>query len=184
MALVGSVSGSSTYNSRIGITGSVVFAGADVDYGASFPTIGNDVAFYVSGSSGGKDSVTDRSVSVFGSDLVISGAIYPMSGTGKTAVTHDLGTGASLTQNTRGGSITFTMNAALGANQQGQYLNVTSSQLLETDVIVCSTSYAHMFAQPSAVFQSGSGAFQIQFFNWSGTTVPDDTTFTLNWTAL
>ena len=75
MALVGSVSGSSTYNSRIGITGSVVFAGADVDYGASFPTIGNDVAFYVSGSSGGKDSATDRGVSVFGGDVHISGSI-------------------------------------------------------------------------------------------------------------
>ena len=71
MPLIGNISGSG----GIGITGSVVFGGADPDHSVSFPTLGNDVAFYVSGSSGGKDHASDQGVSVFGGDLVVSGAL-------------------------------------------------------------------------------------------------------------
>mgnify|MGYP001339937434 CR=1 FL=1 len=50
MPLVSDISGSSAAASKIGITGSVVFAGADPDYAVTFPSVGTDVAFYVSGS--------------------------------------------------------------------------------------------------------------------------------------
>jgi hypothetical protein len=73
--LIGDISGSAGKDSRIGITGSVVFAGADTDYASSFPDIGTDVAFYVSGAVGRKDSTTQASVAVFGGDLVVSGAL-------------------------------------------------------------------------------------------------------------
>jgi len=76
MPLVGDISGSAGKSSRIGITGSVVFAGADPDIAAAFPSMGNDVAFYVSGSSGGKDHASDQGVGVFGGDLVVSGALH------------------------------------------------------------------------------------------------------------
>ena len=76
MALVGDISGSSGKSSRIGVTGSVVFAGADPDYASAFPSMGTDVAFYVSGSSGVKNSATEQGVAVFGGDLVTSGTSY------------------------------------------------------------------------------------------------------------
>ena len=75
MAFIGNLSGSS----RIGITGSVVFGGADPDWsnpGELFPSLGTDVAFYVSGSLGGKNHATDQTVSAFGGDVVVSGTVY------------------------------------------------------------------------------------------------------------
>ena len=97
MSLVGNISGSSTHNSRIGITGSVVFAGADPDLVVIFPNLGTDTAFYVSGTINGKDHSTDQCVSVFGGDVVISGSLgarqkyiythkYDSAGTGQAYV--------------------------------------------------------------------------------------------------
>ena len=80
MPLVGDISGSAGTDSRIGITGSVVFAGADPDYSVAFPDMGNDVAFYVSGSIGGRGSGTDQGVGVFGGDLMVSGVLDVGSG--------------------------------------------------------------------------------------------------------
>ena len=42
MPLVGDISGSNTKDSRIGVTGSIVFAGADPDYASAFPAMGSD----------------------------------------------------------------------------------------------------------------------------------------------
>ena len=80
MPLIGDISGSEGKDSRIGVTGSILFAGADPDYAASFPTMGNDVAFFVSGSVGGKDHATDQGVSVFNGDLIVSGTLYSNGG--------------------------------------------------------------------------------------------------------
>lgn len=85
MALVGNISGSSAYNSNIGISGSVVIANRP---DALFPTInsvGGDVVFFVSGSRGGKNSTAARTVSVFGGDAVVSGSLTI--GTGSVTIT-------------------------------------------------------------------------------------------------
>lgn len=85
MALVGNISGSSAYNSNIGISGSVVIANRP---DALFPTlgsIGGDVVFFVSGSRGGKGSTAERTVSVFGGDAVVSGSLTI--GTGSVTIT-------------------------------------------------------------------------------------------------
>ena len=78
MPLIGNISGSG----GLGITGSVVFAGADPDISVSFPNIGTDVAFYVSGSHGGKNHTADQGVAVFGGDVVLSGALHIVSSSG------------------------------------------------------------------------------------------------------
>jgi hypothetical protein len=78
MALVGNISGSSSTNSQIGVTGSVIFSNNPA---GSFPSSlpGTDVQFFVSGSVGGKGGIT-RNVAVFGGDTVISGALTVGSG--------------------------------------------------------------------------------------------------------
>jgi len=82
MPLVGDISGSAGKASRIGITGSVVFAGADPDYAVTFPSVGTDVAFYVSGSIGAGSG--DQTTSVFGGDTVVSGNLSV--GTGSSGI--------------------------------------------------------------------------------------------------
>lgn len=76
MALIANnISGSINNSSRIGITGSVIFANRP---GSSFPSLpGTDVSFFVSGSSTQKSS--------FGGDLVVTGSLKVTGGT--TAVT-------------------------------------------------------------------------------------------------
>jgi len=78
MALVGNISGSSSANSLIGVTGSVIFSNNPA---GSFPSSlpGADVQFFVSGSVGGKGGAT-RNVAVFGGDMVVSGALTVGSG--------------------------------------------------------------------------------------------------------
>lgn len=67
MALItNNISGSSSNASKIGVTGSVIIANQP---DATFPPIGTDVVFFVSGSTGGVDK------SVFGGDMVVSGAV-------------------------------------------------------------------------------------------------------------
>lgn len=85
MALVGNISGSTQNNSNIGVSGSVVIANRP---DALFPTLGSvggDVVFFVSGSRGGKGSTTERTVSVFGGDAVVSGSLTI--GTGSVTIT-------------------------------------------------------------------------------------------------
>ena len=70
MALVGNISGSSLQNSVVGVSGTLILANRP---NALFPTFpGNDVSLFVSGNIGGQGG-SDRSVSVFGGDLVVSG---------------------------------------------------------------------------------------------------------------
>ena len=79
MALIGDLSGSAGKASVIGITGSVVLGGADPDLVGS-PYIGTDTAFYVSGSIGakaaGESQKNNQTITVFGGDHVVSGAIH------------------------------------------------------------------------------------------------------------
>jgi len=64
--ITNNISGSSSNASKIGVTGSVIIANQP---DATFPPIGTDVVFFVSGSTGGVDK------SVFGGDMVVSGAV-------------------------------------------------------------------------------------------------------------
>ena len=84
MALVGHISGSSQSSSRIGVTGSVIFANRPA---ATFPGSmpGSDTVFFVSGSIGGKAAAEAGSVAVFGGDAVISGSLTV--GTGSIKIT-------------------------------------------------------------------------------------------------
>ena len=75
MPLIGDISGSGGKASVIGVTGSVIFAGADPDFDIAFPYVGSDVAFYVSGSTGGANHADDQGVAVFGGDTIISGVL-------------------------------------------------------------------------------------------------------------
>ena len=68
MALIANnISGSASNSSKIGVTGSVIFANVP---GTSFPSLPTDTIFYVSGSRNG----TGRSV--FTGDVVLSGTTY------------------------------------------------------------------------------------------------------------
>ena len=70
MALItNNISGSASGNSVIGVTGSLIFGNAPVL--PAFP--GNDVTFFVSGSTTGR--ANGRDVAVFGGDTVISGSL-------------------------------------------------------------------------------------------------------------
>lgn len=77
MALItNNISGSGNPNARIGITGSLVIG--DTSNFGNLP-VGVDTVFYVSGTRGGRN-VTG--VSVFGGDLIISGAVAAQDGIG------------------------------------------------------------------------------------------------------
>jgi hypothetical protein len=85
VALVGNISGSIQNSSNIGVSGSVVIANRP---DALFPTlnsVGGDVVFFVSGSRGGKGVTSERTVSVFGGDAVVSGSLTI--GTGSITIT-------------------------------------------------------------------------------------------------
>ena len=90
MALVGNLSGSTLYSSKIGITGSVVVANQP---DASFPLLPNDALFYVSGSAT-KKAVFDGGLTVSGSANVAGGGNLVLSnaaGLHKFAVTGSTG---------------------------------------------------------------------------------------------
>ena len=79
MALVGHISGSTQSNSLIAVSGTVIIANRpDALFPASLP--GADVSFFVSGTLGGK-GVAERTVSLFGGDVVVSGSLTVGSGT-------------------------------------------------------------------------------------------------------
>lgn len=81
MALVGHISGSTQSNSLIAVSGTVIIANRpDALFPASLP--GADVSFFVSGTLGGK-GVAERTVSLFGGDVVVSGSLTVGSGTVK-----------------------------------------------------------------------------------------------------
>lgn len=82
MALVGHISGSSQSNSVIGISGSVIIAN---EPNVSFPSFpGSDISFFVSGSTNGRNE--GYGVSIFGGQLVVSGASYNEGGIYATSV--------------------------------------------------------------------------------------------------
>ena len=143
---------------------------------------GEDIVFGVSGSIGGKDQDSyngNGGTAAFGGDLVISGGLYIE----KSEVTVDLGSGTSLTQNTRAGHIRFTTDGTLTSNNYGQRLDVTSSLLRETDVIRCTTSLEGIYAMASSLNVGVDSAFRITLFNWTGDTLASDTNMIINWSA-
>jgi hypothetical protein len=185
MGLVGNISGSSVHESVIGVTGSVVFAGADTSYASDFPHVGNDVAFYVSGSIGTQESSTERGTAVFGGDLVISGTLdlnddYGLS-VMKAEYSHDLAAGASDTQNVRAASVTVTVNGNISADESVGNITISSNKISSEDTIVASTSVSGISCDATAVTD---GSFNLSFFNDSGAQVNNDSTFVVNWIAL
>jgi hypothetical protein len=107
MALVGNISGSTQNSSNIGISGSVVIANRPDSLFPALGTLGTDVVFFVSGSRGGKDSASERTVSVFGGDAVVSGSLTV--GTGSVTITsNDITFAGGITQILSGaGGLTF-----------------------------------------------------------------------------
>lgn len=106
--MTGDVTG--TFNdslSRLATTASVSFAGSrGAAYFAS-SSVGGDVFFFVSGTSGLKDQINSGKVSVFGGDVVVSGTIFGGA---------SFGTSTSLTL--RSSKVQVTANA-LGFGQSG-----------------------------------------------------------------
>jgi len=94
MALIANnISGSASNASRVGITGSVIFANVP---GSSFPSLpGSNVSFFVSGSIGAGEENDKRAV--FGGDVRISGSLAV--GTGSVIITsNDVQFGTSATK--------------------------------------------------------------------------------------
>ena len=177
MPLVGDISGSGGKASVIGITGSVIFAGADPDFGSSFPNVGTDVAFFVSGTVGSKDSGTNQGCSVFGGDLVTSGNLFLLN---RNQFSHDRASGVSDTQMSRRGSFSLTTNDSISNGASGQTMTIVAP-VLASDIVVTTTTTAGLFAHASAI---ANGNFQITLFNFTGGTVNDDATVVINWMAL
>lgn len=105
MALItNNISGSASGQSRIGITGSVIFANVPQ---ASFPSFpGTDVVFFVSGSSDSLGTQTPG-VALFGGDVRVSGSL--LVGTGSIRVTSNeitFANSAKITQR-NAGTISF-----------------------------------------------------------------------------
>ena len=135
MALVGSISGSQQTNSLIAVSSTVIVANRP---DALFPTQlpGADVSFFVSGSRGGKGA-SERTVSLFGGDAVVSGSLTI--GTGSVTITSNdvqFGSfanrielnGSNITffdgNNTTGRTLTSLAAAAAGGNNtEVQYNN-------------------------------------------------------------
>jgi len=143
---------------------------------------GDDIFLSVSGAIGGKLQQNSASVTVFGGDMVVSGALHGSTmgaNIPKTAVTHNAD--SALTQNTRSGHITLTTDGAIANAAMGSTFQVNSGYISETDVITCTTDTQGIFALASDV---GTGNFKIVIWNASGGTLNDDATVHVNWLAL
>lgn len=161
MALVGNISGSSSSNSNIGISGSVVIANRP---DALFPTlaqVGSDVVFFVSGTRGGKGSATERTVSVFGGDAVVSGSLTI--GTGSITITSNditffggvaqvLSGSGGLTLKDSSGQVTVSQLLAGSVIQDSYWSSVTSAEIFTTGSAVVSGSITSKDGTGNAVF--------------------------------
>lgn len=190
MALIANnISGSTLNQSRIGITGSVIFANVP---GSSFPTSpGTDVTFFVSGST---TPAATSGVSLFGGNLVISGSITAKSGssivgdvmemTGSLTVTSNFSVGGTSTlrtvtnnlssSNDGTGTFVYNMNnqsffynKAPTGNITANFTNVpaTAERVISTTVILSQSSPAYIV---NAVQIEGVA----QTLNWINNTPP------------
>jgi hypothetical protein len=118
-------------------------------------------------------------------DLSVTGQITATGGLSlaKTTATHDLGTGASDTQNVRGGTVTVTINGTISATAGTTAFNLTinSDKVLATDVIVASASVTGLRLSITGV---SAGSFVITGSNYSGGTLANDSTAVINWVIL
>jgi len=116
------ISGSASNNSKIGITGSVIFANTPSNDFPVFP--GNDVVFFVSGSIGDQY----KAKSVFGGDLVVSGSLTLPANvievTGSIEAT--LGFSGSLTQLVDGTSYLIAGNNITITSQSNGSITISS----------------------------------------------------------
>lgn len=149
MALVGNISGSSSYNSNIGVSGSVVIANRPDSLFPTLNSIGGDVVFFVSGSRGGKGNTAERTVSVFGGDAVVSGSLTV--GTGSVTITsNDItfsggaaqifsGSGG-LTLKDSSGQVTVAQIIAGAVTQPSYWTSITANEIFTTGSLVASGS--------------------------------------------
>jgi hypothetical protein len=116
------ISGSANNNSKIGITGSVIFANTPSNGFPAFP--GDDVVFFVSGSIGDQY----KAKSVFGGDLVVSGSLTLPANvievTGSIEAT--LGFSGSLTQLVDGTSYLIAGNNITITSQSNGSITISS----------------------------------------------------------
>lgn len=161
MSLVGNISGSSSYNSNIGISGSVVIANRP---DALFPTlssVGGDVVFFVSGSRGGKGLTAERTVAVFGGDTVVSGTLTI--GTGSVAISSNditffggaaqiLSGSGGLTLKDSAGQVTVTQIIAGLTPAPVYWTSITANEIFTTGSAVVSGSITSKDSSGKIVF--------------------------------
>lgn len=141
MALIANnISGSASNSSRIGITGSIIFADSP---GSSFPSLpGIDTSFFVSGTLSDKGTSQGK-ISVFGGQLVSSGAFHAPSGLSGSLTNLSDGTsylvaGTNVTiVSQSNGAVTISSS---GAPSDAQYVTLaTNATLTDERVLTAGT---------------------------------------------
>jgi len=97
----------------------------------------------------------------------------------KDVAAHDLAGGDAITQNTRAGSLTITLDTNLSSGASLDVITISSSEVLATDVVVTSCSIG-----TAMVTDLAAGSFKITVTNRTAAQVNNDATFKVNWVAL
>ena len=165
--------------------------------GSPDPAGFDDVNFFVSGTIGSRGT-SAKGTTCFGGDVAISGSVFAGDGEGagvavakKTGFTFDLATNSSdptstETQNVRAGRITFTVNGSISNNASIGFISIVSNKVTENDVIVATAGVTSenrhgVDASATAVY---NGGFMIMLANYTGQTLSNDSTFSVNWAAI
>jgi hypothetical protein len=178
----------------------VKFFNKNQAYSNGDPDWSSDTFFFVSGAIGRKGVGSSYSVSVFGGDMVVSGALEVGStpsgvGGGEGIVTAKSTTNGTVNQdsnndsgastgdmNVRAGTSVATINTTNLTDGSAAYWTVSSSKILATDVIVATCNRAWC---PVTVYGVVAGSFIVGVTNNTGGTLTQpSTTLTLNWVAL
>lgn len=158
MALVGHISGSNQSSSVIGVSGSVIVANRPSSLFPSLP--GADVSFFVSGSRGGKNG-SEKTVSVFGGDAVVSGSLTI--GTGSVTITsNDVQFGTSARIELNGSNLKF-----YDANNPSGYSLTTlaTSSPAGNDTYVQFNDGGSFGAQSSFTFDKSNSRLSVTHIN-------------------
>lgn len=165
--------------------------------GSPDPADFDDVNFFVSGAIGSRGTSAKGTTS-FGGDVAISGSLFAGDGEGagvavakKTGFTFDLATNSSdptstETQNVRAGRITFTVNGSISNNASLGFISIVSNKVTENDVIVATAGVTseNRFGVDASATAVYNGGFMIMLANYTGQTLSNDSTFSVNWAAI
>ena len=93
---------------------------------------------------------------------------------------------ATSTQNVRAGRITFTVNGSISNNASLGWISILSNQVSQEDVIVCTAGVTseNRYGVDASATAIANGAFMIMLANYTGQTLSNDSTFTVNWAAI